>query len=43
MAGVLKEEKWPNPRETEVMKSGRKERERFIKGVKTYSVHWREC
>lgn len=42
MAGVLKEENWPNPREREVTKrqSGRNEREKICRGGYKNSVNW---
>ncbi len=45
MAGVLKEENWPNPRESVTMRrqSGRNERGRICKGGYENGVHRGEC
>lgn len=46
MAGVLKKENWPNPRDREVMRkrqSGKNEREEIHRGGYENGVHCREC
>lgn len=43
MAGVLKEENWPNPRKREVMERQRVGEIREKRFVVEVSVHWGEC